>query len=115
MKEMDNAETYRRHEILGLQGTNEGGSRAQFYPSCHQISITGGGQQALPAGIAIPGAYTTNDKGVWSLSHWLDSLADNLSRLRWNIVRSQHPIRTRLRAVQCGVIKDGATDFYKVK
>ncbi|KAF2193191.1 lytic polysaccharide monooxygenase [Zopfia rhizophila CBS 207.26] len=51
-----------RHEILGLQRTNNNGSLAQFYPACHQITITGGGTTKLPAGIALPGAYQPDDK-----------------------------------------------------
>ncbi|KAJ4295084.1 hypothetical protein N0V90_007093 [Kalmusia sp. IMI 367209] len=50
-----------RHEILGLQRTNTNGSLAQFYPGCHQISVTGGGSTALPTGIALPGAYQPDD------------------------------------------------------
>ncbi|KAI1185925.1 lytic polysaccharide monooxygenase [Nemania serpens] len=50
-----------RHEILGLQRTNTNGSLAQFYPSCHQIAITGSGKTALPKGIALPGAYQPSD------------------------------------------------------
>ncbi|KAF1848148.1 lytic polysaccharide monooxygenase [Cucurbitaria berberidis CBS 394.84] len=51
-----------RHEILGLQRTNKNGSLAQFYPGCHQITVTGTGTTALPVGIALPGAYQPNDK-----------------------------------------------------
>ncbi|KAH7095700.1 family 61 endoglucanase [Paraphoma chrysanthemicola] len=51
-----------RHEILGLQRTNKNGSLAQFYPGCHQITVTGSGTTALPAGIALPGAYQPDDK-----------------------------------------------------
>ncbi|KAJ5054212.1 uncharacterized protein L3040_000493 [Drepanopeziza brunnea f. sp. 'multigermtubi'] len=50
-----------RHEILGLQRTNKDGSLAQFYPSCHQITITGSGSTELPEGIALPGAYKADD------------------------------------------------------
>jgi lytic cellulose monooxygenase (C1-hydroxylating) len=54
-----------RHEILGLHvaGTRMG---AQFYPSCTQIKVAGGGKDA-PAGIALPGAYSPDDKdGIWT-------------------------------------------------
>lgn len=50
-----------RHEILGLQRTNTDGNLAQFYPACHQIAVTGTGTAALPAGIALPGAYRPDD------------------------------------------------------
>ncbi|GLB34553.1 putative glycoside hydrolase family 61 protein [Lyophyllum shimeji] len=52
-----------RHEILGLQRATEVG-RAQFYPACHQITVTGSGTKALPAGIALPGNYTLDDPGI---------------------------------------------------
>ncbi|KAH7098758.1 family 61 endoglucanase [Auriculariales sp. MPI-PUGE-AT-0066] len=51
-----------RHEILGLQRADESG-RAQFYPACHQITITGSGTKS-PTGIALPGAYTLTDPGI---------------------------------------------------
>ncbi|CCF36552.1 family 61 endoglucanase [Colletotrichum higginsianum] len=50
-----------RHEILGLQRTNKDGNLAQFYPGCHQITVTGGGATKLPEGIALPGAYKADD------------------------------------------------------
>lgn len=52
-----------RHEILGLQRSIQP-ELAQFYPACHQIVISGGGSTPLPAGIALPGAYTLTDPGV---------------------------------------------------
>lgn len=50
------------HEIVGLQRTNTNGSLAQFYPGCHQITVTGSGTTTLPEGIALPGAYQPDDK-----------------------------------------------------
>ncbi|MCJ1441529.1 MAG: hypothetical protein MMC23_002018 [Stictis urceolatum] len=50
-----------RHKILGLQRTNTDGSLAQFYPGCHQISVTGSGTTKLPTGIALPCAYQPTD------------------------------------------------------
>ncbi|KZL70027.1 glycoside hydrolase family 61 protein [Colletotrichum tofieldiae] len=50
-----------RHEILGLQRTNKDGNLAQFYPGCHQITVTGTGATKLPEGIALPGAYKADD------------------------------------------------------
>ena len=44
---------------------------AQFYPSCAQITITGGGS-ANPTGVALPGAYQPDDAGIlvelWRIS-----------------------------------------------
>jgi lytic cellulose monooxygenase (C1-hydroxylating) len=52
-----------RHEILGLH-VAEKKLGAQFYPSCTQIRVTQGGTLELPEGIALPGAYKSDDKGV---------------------------------------------------
>lgn len=51
-----------RHELLALHsaGTALG---AQFYPMCAQVVVTGGGS-ASPSGVALPGAYATNDPGM---------------------------------------------------
>jgi len=39
-------------------------NKAQFYLSCSQIEITGGGS-AIPAPlVAFPGAYSSNDPGI---------------------------------------------------
>ncbi|KAK6532344.1 hypothetical protein TWF281_006533 [Arthrobotrys megalospora] len=54
-----------RHEILGLQRTNTNGKLAQFYPACHQITITGNGKTKLPTGVALPGAFKYNDPGIF--------------------------------------------------
>lgn len=53
-----------RHEVLGLhEGWREGGT--QFYPSCHQIKITGSGTSTGPASkVAFPGAYKPTDPGI---------------------------------------------------
>lgn len=63
-KSLSNGEYLLRHEILGLHvaGNLNG---AQFYPSCAQITITGGGS-ANPTGVALPGAYQPRDPGVSS-------------------------------------------------
>ncbi|EKM52808.1 glycoside hydrolase family 61 protein [Phanerochaete carnosa HHB-10118-sp] len=46
---------------------------AQFYISCAQITITPGGDETLPAGIALPGAYTDSTPGiVWNLYNGSD-------------------------------------------
>lgn len=58
-----------RHEILGLQRTNTDGSLAQFYPNCHQVTVTGSGTAALPEGIALPGAYKSDDTTSVSLRY----------------------------------------------
>ncbi|KAI3616605.1 glycoside hydrolase family 61 protein [Moniliophthora roreri] len=62
-KTLQSGEYILRHEILGLQRASEVG-RAQFYPACHQITVTNGGSKTLPAGIALPGDYTLDDPGI---------------------------------------------------
>ena len=63
-KSLQNGEYILRHEILGLQRATEIG-RAQFYPACHQITITNGGSTPLPQGIAIPGPeYSETAPGI---------------------------------------------------
>ncbi|KAG8839308.1 hypothetical protein FRC20_006066, partial [Serendipita sp. 405] len=68
---LPNGEYILRHEILGLHVAGELNG-AQFYPNCVQIKITGGGNVALPSGVAFPGAYQPNDPGIliqlWTVS-----------------------------------------------
>ncbi|KAI5849930.1 glycoside hydrolase [Tricharina praecox] len=61
-KSLSNGNYLLRHEILGLHvaSTRMG---AQFYPSCAQIVITGGGS-ANPTGVALPGAYDPDHPGI---------------------------------------------------
>jgi len=39
-------------------------NKAQFYLSCSQIKITGGGGGTPAPLVAFPGAYRTNDPGI---------------------------------------------------
>ncbi|KAG8884629.1 hypothetical protein FRB97_003685 [Tulasnella sp. 331] len=50
------AEVIALHVASGLDG-------AQFYMSCYQINVTGGGT-ATPAGVSLPGAYSATDPGI---------------------------------------------------
>ncbi|KAL3427730.1 cellulose-growth-specific protein [Phlyctema vagabunda] len=52
-----------RHEIIALHSAYEYPG-AQFYPSCHQISVTGGGSTTPAAKVAFPGAYSETDPGI---------------------------------------------------
>ena len=53
-----------RHEIIALHAAHTSGG-AQFYPSCHQIKITGSGTSTGPSSkVAFPGAYTATDPGI---------------------------------------------------
>lgn len=53
-----------RHEVIALHAAEtEGG--AQFYPGCHQITVTGGTGATTPSGlVAFPGAYSAEDPGI---------------------------------------------------
>lgn len=52
-----------RHEIVALHAsyTYPG---AQFYPGCHQLSITGGGSTTPTGLVSFPGAYKATDPGI---------------------------------------------------
>lgn len=78
-----------RHEILGLQRTNTNGSLAQFYPNCHQVTVTGSGTTALPEGIALPGAYQPDD----TTSVWLQlkTVPDNTLGVNANFLVKDFP------------------------
>ncbi|KAH8676684.1 fungal cellulose binding domain-containing protein, partial [Tricladium varicosporioides] len=52
-----------RIESIALHSANAANG-AQFYISCGQINVTGGGSAALPKGVAFPGAYKPTDPGL---------------------------------------------------
>lgn len=53
-----------RHEIIALHSAYEYPG-AQFYPSCHQLSVTGNGTSTGPTDkVAIPGVYNSTDPGI---------------------------------------------------
>lgn len=53
-----------RHEIIALHAA-WAYPGAQFYPSCHQIQITGSGTSTGPSNkVAIPGVYAPTDPGI---------------------------------------------------
>ncbi|KAG8889714.1 hypothetical protein FRB98_003006 [Tulasnella sp. 332] len=51
-----------RAEVIALHVAGSVGG-AQFYMSCYQINVTGGGT-ASPAGVKFPGAYSSSDPGI---------------------------------------------------
>jgi len=51
-----------RAEFIALHAATPSGG-AQFYMSCYQLSITGGGS-ATPATVKFPGAYSQSDPGI---------------------------------------------------
>ncbi|KAG8743472.1 hypothetical protein FRC10_011944 [Ceratobasidium sp. 414] len=51
-----------RAEVIALHVAGSVGG-AQFYMSCYQLQVTGGGS-ASPATVKLPGAYTATDPGI---------------------------------------------------
>jgi cellulase len=51
-----------RAEAIALHAASGAGG-AQFYVTCYQITVTGGGSSS-PAGVAFPGAYKAADPGI---------------------------------------------------
>ena len=49
-----------RHELIALHNAAQYPG-PQFYPSCHQIKVTGGGSTNPSALVSFPGAYTGED------------------------------------------------------
>jgi cellulase len=43
---------------------------AAQYPNCVQVKVTNGGSTALPAGIALPGAYDPHDTAGVLVQLW---------------------------------------------
>ncbi|KAK2061046.1 hypothetical protein LY76DRAFT_590834 [Colletotrichum caudatum] len=52
-----------RHEIIALHSASSYPG-AQFYPSCHQIEVTGSGSTSPSELVAFPGAYKGTDAGI---------------------------------------------------
>lgn len=53
-----------RHEILALHSAYSYPG-VQFYPSCFQVTVTGGGSATGPSSkVAFPGAYTPTTPGI---------------------------------------------------
>lgn len=53
-----------RHEIIALHSAGEYPG-VQFYPSCHQIQVTGSGTSTGPTSkVSIPGLYAPTDPGI---------------------------------------------------
>ncbi|KAI1779645.1 glycoside hydrolase family 61 protein [Hypoxylon cercidicola] len=51
-----------RAETIALHTASQAGG-AQFYMTCYQLTVTGGGS-ANPTGVKFPGAYSANDPGI---------------------------------------------------
>lgn len=52
-----------RHEVIALHAAYAYPG-AQFYPSCHQIEVTGSGSTTPSALVSFPGAYAAADPGI---------------------------------------------------
>ncbi|KAK4126997.1 lytic polysaccharide monooxygenase [Parathielavia appendiculata] len=64
-----------RQELLALHSaySNMG---AQFYQSCAQLNVSGGGSFVPSQTVSIPGAYAQNDPGVL-IQIWVNGIPDN--------------------------------------
>ncbi|KAK4191325.1 family 61 putative glycoside hydrolase [Podospora australis] len=64
-----------RQELLALHSaySNMG---AQFYQSCAQLNVSGGGSYVPTETVSIPGAYKQNDPGIL-IQIWVASVPDN--------------------------------------
>ncbi|KAK6505106.1 hypothetical protein TWF481_007028 [Arthrobotrys musiformis] len=61
-----------RAEVIALHAAFQTNG-AQFYITCYQINVTGGGT-ASPSGVLLPGAYSPTDPGIyWDLYRSFDS------------------------------------------
>lgn len=58
-----------RAEHLGLHSASSPGG-AQFYISCAQLSVTGGGSTEPPNKVSFPGAYKASDPGIQININW---------------------------------------------
>jgi hypothetical protein len=52
-----------RNEHIALHTANSKGG-AQFYLSCAQIAVTGGGSKSPSNLVSFPGAYSASDPGI---------------------------------------------------
>jgi len=53
-----------RHEIIALHSAWDVGG-AQFYPSCHQLELSGSGTVIPTQLVSIPGVYEPLDPGIF--------------------------------------------------
>lgn len=64
-----------RQELLALHGAGES-MGSQFYQSCAQLRLEGGGSYVPEETVSIPGAYRQDDPGVL-IQIWVDGVPDN--------------------------------------
>lgn len=53
-----------RHEIVALHSA-WAMNGAQFYPSCHQLNVSGAGNVVPTNLVSFPGAYRADDPGIF--------------------------------------------------
>lgn len=58
-----------RAEHIGLHVAQSSGG-AQFYISCAQLGVTGGGNTDPPNKVSFPGAYRASDPGIMININW---------------------------------------------
>jgi len=54
-----------RHEIIALHLASEG--KAEFYPSCTQVRVSGNGNGVPSQTVSFPGGYSDSDPGIFDL------------------------------------------------
>ncbi|KAH6615971.1 glycoside hydrolase [Chaetomium sp. MPI-SDFR-AT-0129] len=64
-----------RQELLALHSAYDR-MGAQFYQSCAQVNVTGGGSYVPTETVSIPGAYGQEDPGVL-IQIWVNGVPDN--------------------------------------
>ena len=65
-----------RVEILALHSASKP-NQAQFYQSCAQINVSGGGSFSPSSTVSFPGAYTANDAGILTSIYGTTGQPDN--------------------------------------
>ncbi len=65
-----------RVEVLALHSANKQ-NQAQFYQSCAQINVSGGGSFSPSSTVSFPGAYSANDAGIFTSIYGPTGQPDN--------------------------------------
>ena len=79
-----------RHEIIALHIAQTVGG-AEFYPSCHQLKVSGSGTVTPTKLVSFPGAYKNHDPGVL-FDMWKRTLPSLNFLLAQRLTRSQRAI-----------------------
>lgn len=89
-----------RVEHIALHSASSSGG-AQFYLSCGQLTVTGGGSGTPGPLVAFPGAYKATDPGIMiNIYYPVVGVLENIIGCDSNYMRSQQV--TRLQVQLCG-------------